>query len=308
MALKLPYLRQPPSGPRVPDEVSGNAILWRPDGADGAVKTWAEVMTYIAATAAPVTVWVEQAAIHAIPPSASGAPYDLKHGRFSAPIGAHGLTEVGIQTGAKLKNLYGISGGMVLSGNPQTEPSLVFETRAADDPPVLVIEQNAAIKNNGAVPLISHVLGGEQFFLIFDRYAGVENSSAPIIDVTGGAGAGTLILSCTAGPDFEDGGFPANSFVSSDNSAVLAWNHDGTLRFNTAGAPTGSDGLFFGEINLPLGVAGGAGPLSFRPGSFVPPTPGCEYFACDYAVIAPAGSPIWWDGADWRDAAGTVVP
>jgi len=308
MALKLPYLRQPPSGPRVPDEVSGNAILWRPDGADGAVKTWAEVMAYIDATAAPVTVWVEQAAIHAIPPSASGTPYDMKHGRFAAPIGAHGLTEVGIQTGAKLKNLYGISGGMVLSGNPQTEPSLVFETRAADDPPVLVIEQNAAIKNNGIVPLISHVLGGGQFFLIFDRYSGVENSSAPIIDVTGGAG-GQLILSCTTGPDFEDGGFPASVFTSSDNSGILVWNHDGTLRFNTGGPPTGSDGSFLAEINLPLGVAGGAGPLlTFRPGPGGPPTPGCEYFACDYIAIAPNGSPIWWDGLVWRDAAGTPVP
>lgn len=289
-----------------PRGVSGNAILWRPDGLYGAVKTWAEVMAYINATAAPVTVWVEQAAIHAIPPSPT--PYDMKHGRFAAPIGSHGLTEVGIQTGAQLLNPYGISGGMVLSGNPQTAPSLTFSTRAADDPPVLVIEQNAAIKNNGAVPLISHVLGGEQFFLIFDRYAGVENSSAPIIDVTGGTG-GTLILSCTAGPDFEDGGFPANVFVSSDNSGILVWNHDGTLRFNTAGPPTGSDGSFVAEINLPLGVAGGAGPLlTFRPGPGGPPTPGCEYFACDYVGISPAGSPIWWDGAAWRDAAGTPVP
>jgi hypothetical protein len=54
MTLKLPYLRQPPSGPRVPDEVSGNAILWRPDGADGAVKTWWDGLVWRDAAGTPV--------------------------------------------------------------------------------------------------------------------------------------------------------------------------------------------------------------------------------------------------------------
>jgi len=302
-------IRNSPSGKLKP-VTPPTSILWRPDGT-GDVATWSEVMDAVADSQAPITIWVEEAVIHAIPPSA--VVYDMNHATIQAPIGNHGLTEVGIQTGAVLHNLAGITGGFVLSGNPQTGPCLTFTTRTfPDDPPVFSITQNAAIKNNGAVPLIQYAgdgAGAGEFYLVFDRFSGVENGSgAPIINVTA---TGKLLLTCTNGPDFEDGGFPVQSFGSSDNTALAIWVHDGTLAFLPASGPAGPSGAFdsfAAELNYPLGVSGGSGPLTFRPGLVATPPLGCMYFATDYVGVSPSGSALWWAGAAWQDSVGVVVP
>lgn len=97
-----------------------------------------------------------------------------------------------------------------------------------------------------------------------------------------------------------NGAYLSDNLISGPLGSIALLEHDGSINF-----PLVSQSLFMGSwINAPFGVAGGAGPTSFRPdssGMVLPLSVGCMYFDTDL------GYPIWWDGTAWVDSSGTPV-
>ena len=196
-----------------------------------------------------------------------------------------------------------------LIGDPK---ALNFTTADPAVSAVFVVDDGASLTNNtGATdPMIMVGTTPTEFYLVFNQEGTAEIKSAR----SGRAIAAGAILNVdvlTGGLSL-DGLLQSSGWIGSDTAATVNWIHDGTMGFPPDFWPPGTfNPTNVGtNVNQPTGIVGGAGPLVNRPvfqggGS---PSIGCMYFATDYTVIAPNGSPIWFDGSNWRDTAGTVVP
>jgi hypothetical protein len=308
----------------------GGMLVWRPDGA-GDVTTWAEVMVRVAASKGPLTIYCPQdnslTPIYAIPPGLSGPPtlYDMKGSRLVAPQGPHDNIRVTIQRNATLQNLAGISGGLRLQANkfssPADPPALTFVPEVPGTTMVFVVDDGAELHNLplATAPMLTvpdNTVMSE-FYLVFNQLGTAQSESStgdPVVYAPANSALNVTVLSGGLSIDTIQ---PAG-WLGGDALAQVRWIHDGTMAFPNPPAPSfwdTSGAGYFPKLrsllfNQPTGTGGGTGPRANRPRfqDGGPASLGCMYFATDYVVIAPNGSPIWWDGTNWRDTAGTIVP
>jgi hypothetical protein len=298
----------------------GNLIVWRPDGL-GDETTWAGVMSRVAANIGPSTIYCPQigpSPVYVIdpgPPPATPVIYDMKGSQFVAPRGPHDAIQIQIRRGATLLNLARIAGGVRLQSSKQAgdPPALDFTTADPAVSVVFVVDDGATLTNlsNAQVAMITVPGTGQEYYVVFNQ-EGTAESKAGGVPVVNALAGGILNVNVLSGGLSIDEIQPAN-WIGSAAGSTVNWIHDGTMAFppDFWTQPAGYFPANLGtNFNQPTGCVGGMGPLTKRPvfqggGN---PSMGCTYFATDYAVIAPNGSPIWWDGTNWRDTAGTIVP
>jgi len=296
-----------------------STVVWRPDG-QGDVTTWAEVMAVVTANRGPTIIYVPQQTTYAIDPGPADPAviWDMKGSRFVAPNGPHDSRMVQIRRNATLFNLWGIVGGMrlqasKLAGDP---PALTFQSDTPGGTCTFVVDQGAELHSLGIstdVMLTVPPTGTmPEFYLVFNEL-GTCQADGPYPVVGAGPGSILNVVALSGGLSLDTVQPP--NWLGGDASAVVNWIHDGTMAFPPVGFWDNSGAGYFPNllstlVNQPTGCVGGTGPLANRPTFQLggPPSLGCMYFATDYAVIAPSGSPIFWDGANWRDTAGTIVP
>lgn len=299
-----------------------NPLVWRPDGL-GDVRTWAEVMAEVSQSIGPVTIYCPQedaGVVYIIepgPPPDAPVVWNMKGSQLVAPLVPHDAIKVQIRRGATLLDLAEISGGIRLQTNKQS----IAGGGAVDDPPALTftptpgaavtfaVSRGAEIKNlsSATAPMLLVPATGDEFYLAFSEL-GTASLEGPYPTVVAPAGALLRVVALSGGLSLDT--YQTAGWIGSDPAATVSWVHDGSMAFPPS-FWTGYHPFNAGtNVNQPTGQGGGMGPLAYRPifQDGGPPSVGCMYLATDYAVIAPNGSPIWWDGTDWRDAAGTIVP
>jgi hypothetical protein len=239
----------------------------------------------------------------------------MKGSQFVAPRGPHDAIQIQIRRGATLLNLARIAGGLRLQANKLTGDPKALDFTTADPAisAVFVVDDGASLTNNtGATdPMILVGTTPTEFYLVFNQEGTAEAKGGAVPAVNTVAGA-ILNVNVLSGGLSLDGLLQSSNWIGSDVGSTVNWIHDGTMGFPPDFWPPGTfnPANLGTNVNQPTGCVGGTGPLVNRPvfqggGN---PSMGCMYFATDYAVIAANGSPIWWDGTNWRDAAGTIVP
>lgn len=270
-------------------------LTFQPGGtaAPGIVTDWADVDAYATAATTPWTLFVDQAFGAAEVPATADTDFNLLVTMRSSGTGST-LT---ILDGGKLRNIGGIVappvgivceavttsgviidvvGGMtqVTSGgsiaNEATSLVPAIEITAASS--ILTVSQGAALTNNNpAIPLIEYTaIGGFQILPINLNNSGV---AYPYTQNSIQADPTTTLLSIHDGTGAlgDQTTFFAGTVVVNriESSALFNWSN-GT----TAARPTGPSAA---------------------------PVVGQPYFDTDLGI------PIWWNGAAWVDATGTVV-
>ena len=298
----------------------GARIIWRPDGL-GDAETWDQVMGLLNLIGAPCEIYCPQPSsgippslVYIIPPGAAPATpvvYEMGQSWITAPLGPHDAIQIQLQRGATLNALAGISGGVRLQANKQLgdPPGIVPVPVTPDVASVFAVERGASLTNlaNATDAIITTVTQTESY-IVFSELGTAESKpgGAPVVNIV--SQSLLHVVAIAGGLSIDT--FQPPGWIGGAADAELEWDHDGSMamsiNFWTQNAPA----LASIQINAPYGQCGGSGPLAFRPTFQGGGTPsvGCMYLATDYVVIAPNGSPIWWDGANWRDAAGTIVP
>ena len=269
----------------------GNVIAWRPDGS-GSARTWADVMTIIRANVIPMLIDVTAPFTYEIP--AATTPYDVNYGSFVSKLEAP-MAIVDVLDGAVLKNLTTVI-SMGLRFHPTTADALTYSS-VPGAPGILALQRNGMLQNQGTVPILTAqpAGGGPGFVLASFENGGIQPGTAPLVAIANGALAIFEVISA-----FNTGGtVPANLFSGPVGSTLWLF-HDGTLIFPFTPQPA-----FLGTLqNIPLGCSPSGGPTALRPIGLGPLSVGVSYF--DQGILPPRL--ITWDGTQWVDGAGTVVP
>jgi len=300
----------------VPNPGIGACISWRPDGL-GDVTTFEQVVAFIGASKCPVKVWTPQQTLYVIEPGPAdpAVVYDLHDSWFEAPNGPHDAVQIQIRRNATLHDLSRIKGGLRLQASKQAgdPPALSFTPGATR---TFVVEDGAELKNLGSatdiVLLVPDTATIPEFYLVFNQL-GTAQADGGYPVVYAGPGSALRIVALSGGLSVDT--IQPPNWVGGDATAAVSWVHDGTMAIPNPSFWDNTGTGYFPALlstltNEPTGLVGAAGPLANRPifqGGGLPSL-GCQYFASDYAVIAPLGSYIAWDGANWRDTAGTIVP
>lgn len=156
---------------------------------------------------------------------------------------------------------------------------------------VFVAQEGCVIGNFGNSPIFTVRTGSFDVLALMGGRTAPGAGNAAILHIPSGQ---TGLVYAT------NGAYLSDNLISGPLGSIALLEHDGSINF-----PLVSQSLFMGSwINAPFGVAGGAGPTSFRPdssGMVLPLSVGCMYFDTDL------GYPIWWDGTAWVDSSGTPV-
>lgn len=271
---------------------SAPRIFWRPDGADGALSTWAEVYAAIGVQHGAV-IYCDQITDYPIPASLDEDPtevYDLRGARFVSPIGS--TVNLLLADGGVLDNLGGLDGSVTLVTAQTVDPALTFSSSAAAQVPVFLDLLNTAqLVNQGTVPACSvDPAGGVPAFFVRMTNGAKISGSAAVFSL---AASGILyfLIWASGGSNLE---IDDDTISSVDGTAAAGVLQDGTYQPTSGTWPTfaGYSGTF---TNNAMGSDGGIGPSARRPSTiFGGPEPGCRYYDTDLAA------PLWFDGALWR--------
>lgn len=239
-------------------------------------------MALVAASTGLSTIYVDQnGGSYSITPPGT---YNLKR---SSMVGANvdntSAITMTVDDGVVLLDLAGISGGISLVC-ASTVAGGWLQFSATNQ--TFYVRQFATIQNNlGVTPAI---LASTAFLLVISNHAHILGTNV----IVANADVHVQVTEFGSGVITDD-------YITSAIAARVVYVHDGSL---PTPLPT-STGCTI--VNSPLGVVGGSGPSTFRPVSR-----GLDEFGLDVGclyfdtTLAPT-IPIWWDGAQWIDAAGT---
>jgi len=257
------------------------SILWDSLGG-GDATTWAEVMAFVAASLAPITIYVNNDATIPV------GTYEINGATFVAdPIIAS--KTITLADGAVLNNLGKIYGQLVLRGTQTGGPCLTFDAASGGSPNILILEFNGVLQNDGTGPMIEVPAGA--FFVVSFVSNGTYLSGGGQPHVNLGAAAVFIIGSfgiSSLTNDFLTG--PAGSSLFYQNLGGFP----SPLPTNAGFLGTTVQNILFGVsclnvANRPFNPFGG------------PILIGTMVFDQSLGVT---GMPIWWDGTQWVDATG----
>jgi len=266
-----------------PSGGGATSILWAPAGGGDAV-TWAEVMGFVNAANAPITIYVSATGPAPVP----AGTYNMKYATFYS-VPTIGNSVVDLADGAVLHNLGKIFGQMAVQGNQTGGPCLTFDIPSGGGPSTILLEFNGTLQNNGVGPMI--VVADNQFFVVGFLLSGGYNQlgGQPLVSL----GANSVLIMGA----FGNTGVP-NDFVTGPATASLLIQNLGgfpsPLPTNAGFLGTTVQNLLFGFSCLnvasrPFNPFGG------------PILVGTMVFDQSLGIT---GLPIWWDGTQWVDATG----
>jgi hypothetical protein len=303
----------------------GNLIVWRPDGL-GDEKTWAGVMSRVAANIGPSTIYMPQPSPTVPGPTSivyligTGNPspadvYNMKGSRLVSPLGPHDNLICQIRQSATLHNLAGISGGLRLqsSKNPGSPPTLTFASETPGASMSFIVEDGAELRNEGGADvmlLIPPTSVMTEFYLIFNQLGTAYAPAGGFPAVGAGPNSILNVVALSGGLSLDT--IQPQNWIGSDPSAVVNWIHDGTMAMPPGFWTTYHTNNAGTQVNQPTGLVGGSGPGTGAPPTFRPvfqgggpPSIGCMFL--DTSLGVNAGIPIWYTGVGatgWVDATG----
>lgn len=284
---------------------AGNTVVFRPAGtvAAGVVTTWAQLMAAVAASPIPLRILVDFTGA-ASPVVTPAGTFDLKYSSLEGLPGTAGfLSILRVSDGTTLKNIGPISGylGLDLQNNTIGAQSLVWDhftgpAKVAD----LVVKDSARLSTSGTQPaIISDSTVYDALLCSFYNQANI---------VIGAAGELVHVLN-GASVSFE---FESTSVLVYASTGKIATAQGATSQCSLALRTATSPGLDTPSVSLPgftLSqitysniIAGALLTTADRNAVVISKEVGSWYY--DTTV----SKPVYWNGAAWADAVGTLVP
>jgi len=268
------------TGPPGPPGTGRSSILWSPTGG-GDATTFAEVMAFVAANAPPLDIYVEGNVVIPV------GVFAMKGSGFIASPDAGGFT-VTMADGAQLENLGFIEGSLALVANSTVLTPLVFNAATGGSPDVLFLRFNAALQNDGSVPMIE--VPNNIIFVLSMIFNGALLVGGPAPVVNGGVGS-VIIIGALGAATISD------NWLTGPGGCTLIYQNVGGVP-----SPLPTNVGFVGSTvqNVLTGVSC-TGPATRPTNPFGAQPIGTPVFDQSLGV---SGLPIWWDGTQWIDATG----
>jgi len=259
---------------------AASSILWAPGGG-GDATTWAEVMGFVDAANAPITIYVNASATIPV------GTYEL-HGSTLAADPSFSARVVTFADGAVLNNLGQLSGQLILEGTQTGGPCLTFDAAPPGTPNCLILHFTPTLRNSGMGPMIEVPAGG--FFIFACLFNGTYES-----------GPGQPLANLGAGGVFLIGAFGsspfANDFLTGPVGSTLLYQNFGGMQ-----SPLPTNAGFLGTTLQNILFGASCVNVAARPvNPFGALNVGTSVFDQSLGVT---GQPIWWDGTQWVDATG----